>query len=557
MEIQQVGTPIVVHYSDRWHSVVVRDLIKTNKTSSNKFTIEFQDSNKPDVTLQLTYAPNVLPSNIKPTLPIQGHFFFEKGSTPLLPPAGSRILPGEFVRFDVGVVAGRGSQLKLASKAFKVTSVLTTSTNRLFYQGSKIVYTLEKKYPLSPLLSVSLVPDELPENWVKHAMTNSQFNSKMGYYVNLMTGESFYGKGETKPTAKMTIIELNADAASHVLKYLNTVGIVSILKTSMSMLKTFDDESVWLALCHHNHIKLHQKVTQCANSGDYKMFALQFSRFVIYGDLIKEHNNLNALQRLAHQLQQVPVPKNENDILHLVTTKIEPRDKNSWWGQPGIGCSGSISSDCFDHNGRNFKIGTEFWCVTDELNFCWERLLGITANSIAAVPKRPERSPHTGSLEWVEANIKTAEDRPIANSPPLFIQGALHFLIGEMRCTLPYNYVIEPNTVGTGRVVEMKDEAKKLRSEFHKSVKKHKKFHKEQSNGSGSTKQRDDEIIKSPVLLVVQIEEDNGESNNSMIGTKEHSFGQYTGETKNDVKEVVEVIVSKVSASTFMRVLSC
>ena len=64
MEIQQVGTPIVVHYSDRWHSVVVRDLIKTNKTSSNKFTIEFQDSNQPDVTLQLTYAPNVLPSNI-------------------------------------------------------------------------------------------------------------------------------------------------------------------------------------------------------------------------------------------------------------------------------------------------------------------------------------------------------------------------------------------------------------------------------------------------------------------------------------------------------------
>ena len=192
-----MGTPIVVHYSDRWHSVVVRDLIKTNKTSSNKFTIEFQDSNKPDVTLQLTYAPNVLPSNIKPTLPTQGHFFFEKGSTPLLPPAGSRILPGEFVRFDVGVVAGRGSQLKLASKAFKVTSVLAASKNRLFYQGSENVYTLEKKYPLSPLLSVSPVPNELPENWVKHAMTNSRFNSKMDYYVNLMTGESFYGKCET------------------------------------------------------------------------------------------------------------------------------------------------------------------------------------------------------------------------------------------------------------------------------------------------------------------------------------------------------------------------
>jgi hypothetical protein len=196
MEIQQVGTPIVVHYSDRWHSVVVRDLIKTNKTSSNKFTIEFQDSNKPDVTLQLTYAPNVLPSNNQPTSPTQGHFFFEKGSTPLLPPVGSRILPGEFVRFDVGVVAGRGSQLKLASKAFRVTSVLTTSTNRLFYQGSENVYTLEKKYPLSPVLSVSLVPDELPENWVKHAMTNSRFRS-LNYYVNSMTGESFYGKCET------------------------------------------------------------------------------------------------------------------------------------------------------------------------------------------------------------------------------------------------------------------------------------------------------------------------------------------------------------------------
>ena len=196
MEIQQVGTPIVVHYSDRWHSVVVRDLIKTNKTSSNKFTIEFQDSNQPDVTLQLTYAPNVLPSNNQPTSPTQGHFFFENGSTPLLPPAGSRILPGEFVRFDVGVVAGRGSQLKLASKAFKVTSVLAASKNRLFYQGSKNVYTLEKKYPLSPLLSVSLVPDELPENWVKHAMTNSRFRS-LNYYVNSMTGESFYGKCET------------------------------------------------------------------------------------------------------------------------------------------------------------------------------------------------------------------------------------------------------------------------------------------------------------------------------------------------------------------------
>ena len=197
MEIQHVGTPIVVYYSNKWHSVVVRDLIKTNKTSSNKFTIEFQDSNTPDVTLQLSYAPNVLPSNIQPTSPTQGHFFFEKGSTPLLPPAGSRILPGEFVRFDVGVVVGRGSQLKLASKAFRVSSVFTTRSNHLYYQGSENIYTLEKKYPLSPLLSMSPVPDELPENWEIHTMTNSRFRS-LKYYVNLLTGESFYGNCETK-----------------------------------------------------------------------------------------------------------------------------------------------------------------------------------------------------------------------------------------------------------------------------------------------------------------------------------------------------------------------
>ena len=218
-----------------------------------------------------------------------------------------------------------------------------------------------------------------------------------------------------------SITSLNPDAASHILKYLSTFSIVSILNTSMSMLRTFDALSIWLELCHHHRIKILQKDRWWATSEDYKMFALQFPRFVIYGDLIKEHNRLQALQRLAHQLQQVPVPSNENDILHLVTTKFQRHNRHDWIGEPRIGCDGSISSDScnFDYKGRRFNVTVEFLCVMDELDFCWEAMLGMRTNEcgeyIAPVPKRPERSSRTGRLEWSTVNIKTAEDRPIAN----------------------------------------------------------------------------------------------------------------------------------------------
>jgi hypothetical protein len=352
-----------------------------------------------------------------------------------------------------------------------------------------------------------------------------------------------------------SITSLNPDTASHILKYLNTVAIVSMLNTSMSMLKTFDAPSVWLELCHHHHIKLRQKDRWWANSEDYKMFALQFPRFVIYGDLIKEHNHLKTLQRLARQLQQVPVPRNENDLLHLVTTKFHRHNRHDWIGEPRIGCDGAISSDScnFDYKGRRLNVAVEFLCVMDESDFCWESMLGMRTNEcgeyIARVPKRPERSSRTGRLEWSTVNIKTAEDRPIANSPPLSIHGAMYFLIGEHQtcCTLPsYNYVIDSKTVGTGRVVEMNDEAKKLRSVFRKSVKKYKRKRREERIGSGRRHRWDVGSIDSSVLLVVQTKEDKCESNHDdnnmyeyeeeqrMIGARACSMvssliGQFTG----------------------------
>jgi hypothetical protein len=332
--------------------------------------------------------------------------------------------------------------------------------------------------------------------------------------------------------ARKAFQRLNDNTASTLFTFLSTKDIAGLLCTHLY--NNLDTLNIWLALCFSHNIIINEKYKNSTTCKDYKLFAMQFRRFVFHDNFKKRFNvmkneNIDFLRRAATMLQVIPYKKNESDTLFVATTKIYPQNYRDWYFEEGLGSSGSLcSGECpISYNGTLISVDVDFVCVRDEdavnlssvqqdglkdgintvvYDECGNIMNGAVAHTIAALEHL--RSPRTGRLEWTEVSVKINNE---AMSKDVKIRTSLHFLFGRKipKITIPSKlYYIQKGTTGEGYRMgeDARKEAATFRSVFRKTIKKYKRKCKEMGK---STSNMNMKSIAAPVLLVFQVSQTN------------------------------------------------